>query len=151
MTLLKNPKANAFFIAIISIIYALLFIITSNHMEFKRFLSHSSTLNSRFWNLWSDFISDGNMIYFGYVIIILAVVNVLLLLLKKKKYDEYQVNILAKGLIAAGIISIIMLPIACILVISDPNYVIEILFLLLTLQWTGTLVVDLIYTAKYFK
>lgn len=150
MTLLKHPRTNALFVSFVSALYACLFIFTSNHVEFVRLLTHSNTL-SDFWNSWSAFIANGNMKYVGYIIIALAITIVILTLFRKQKYDEYQVNILAKGLIAARIIAILFLPVALILVLSDPNYVIETMFLLLTIQWIGTLIVDLIYSAKYFK
>lgn len=148
--ILKHPKANALFISIVSILYACIFIFTSNHIEFVRLLSHSNTLNG-FWNSWSNFIANGNMKYIGYIIIALAIAIVILTLFRKQKYDEYQVDILVQGLIAAGIITILLLPVALLLILSDPNYAIETMFLLLTIQWVGTLIVDLIYMAKYFK
>lgn len=150
MMILKHPKANALFISIVSILYACIFIFTSNHIEFVRLLSHSNTLNG-FWNSWSNFIANGNMKYIGYIIIALAIAIVILTLFRKQKYDEYQVDILVQGLIAAGIITILLLPVALLLILSDPNYAIETMFLLLTIQWVGTLIVDLIYMAKYFK
>lgn len=151
MKILKNPKINALFISVISAFCALLFIFTSNHVEFIRLFSHSKTLNSDFWNSWSTFIQNGNMKYIGYVIIALTIAIIFLTVFRKQKYDEYQVNILAKGFITAGIITVLMLPIALLLVLSDRNYAIETMFLLLTIQWIGVLVVDLIYTAKCFK
>lgn len=151
MKTLKNPKINALLISLVSAFYALLFIFTSNHVEFIRLFSHSKTLTSDFWNSWSTFIQNGNMKYIGYVIIALTLTIIFLTVFRKQKYDEYQVNILAKGFIAAGVITILMLPFALLLVLSDNNYSIETLFLLLTVQWLGVLIVDLIYTAKYFK
>ena len=151
MKILKNPKINALLISVISAFYALLFIFTSNHVEFIRLFLHSKTLNSDFWNTWSTFIQNGNMKYIGYVIIALTIAIIFLTVFRKQKYDEYQVNILAKGFITAGIITVLMLPIALLLVLSDRNYAIETMFLLLAIQWIGVLFVDLIYTAKYFK
>ncbi|QNU67954.1 hypothetical protein EHE19_005790 [Ruminiclostridium herbifermentans] len=151
MTLLKNPKMNVFYISMISALYAFLFIFTSNHIEFNRLISHPNTLNSWFWNMWSEFIANGNMKYFGYVIIILTIVIIMLILFGKKKYDEYQVNILARSLIVAFTITVLILPVALILILSDPNYAIETMFMLLTIQWLSTLIVDLVYSVKYFK
>lgn len=151
MKTLKNPKINALLISVVSTFYAFLFIFTSNHVEFTRMLSHSKTLNSAFWNGWSAFVQNGNMKYIGFVIIALTVAIIFLSVFRQQKYDEYQVNILAKGFITAGIITILMLPVALLFVLSDRNYTIETMFLLLTTQWIGVLVVDVIYTAKYFK
>ena len=151
MKTLKSPKINALLISVVSTFYTFLFIFTSNHVEFMRLLSHSKTLNSDFWNSWSTFVQNGNMRYIGYVIIVLTIAIVFLTVLRKQDYDEYQVNILAKGFVTAGIITVFMLPIALLLVLSDSNYAIEVMLCLLTSQWLGVLVVDLIYTAKYFK
>lgn len=151
MRILKYPKINALLISIISTVYALLFIATSGHIEFTRQFSHPATLNSGFWNSWSSFVRGGSMKYIGYIIIALTVGIIILTILKKRTYDEYQINILAKGFIAAGIITVLMLPFILVLVLSDKNYAIETLFLFMAVQWIAVLVVDLIYTTKYFK
>lgn len=151
MKTLKDPKMNALLISVVSAFYALLFTFTSDHVEFTGMLSHSKTLDSNLWNGWAVFIQNGNMKYIGYVIIALTTAIVFLTVFRKQEYDEYQVNILAKGFIAAGVITVLMLPVASLLVLSDTNYAIETMFFLLTIQWLGVLVVDLIYTAKYFK
>jgi len=149
MNLLKNPVANALFIGFMSAIYSFLFIFISNHNEFLRLLSKRKTLQSDFWNRWSDFIRAGNMRYIGYVIIILAFIILLLMLLKRtKKYDEYQFSLLSKSLIIAGILSILMIPIIMILILSDPSYTIETIFLFAVIQWLGVLTTDLVYVIK---
>ena len=48
MKLMKNPYINAAVIAILSVFYAAVFIITSGHIEFQSILDHSQTLNSTF-------------------------------------------------------------------------------------------------------
>ena len=150
MKLLKHSMGNALFIGFMSSIYSFLFIFTSDHIEFQRLLSHSDTLQSDFWNGWSDFIRGGNMKYIGYAIIILTLVIILVMLFKPmKKYDEYQVSILSKSLIVAGILSILMIPIIMILILSDPSYVIETIFLFAVIQWFGALITDLVYVIKY--
>ena len=72
MKRIRSPKINAAIILIITTFYSLVFISTSGHIEFERMLKHSSTLNSAFWNTWSDFLAQGNMKYIGYTYIILA-------------------------------------------------------------------------------
>lgn len=150
MKLLKNSLVNAVFVGLMSACYSFLFIFTSNHIEFLQLLSKSKTLQSDFWNGWSDFIRAGNMKYIGYVIIILTLIIFLVILFKKtKKYDEYQFSILSGSLIVAGVLSIIMVPIIMILLLSDPNYTIETIFLFSSIQWCSVLITDLIYIIKY--
>jgi len=149
MNLLKNPAVNALFVGFMSAIYSFLFIFTSNHIEFLRLISNKRTLQSDFWNGWSDFIEAGNMRYIGYVIIILTIVLLLLMLLKRtKKYDEYQLSMLSKSLIIAGVLSILMIPVIMILIMSDPSYTIVTIFLFAVVQWLGVLAADLVYVIR---
>ena len=127
---LKHPIVTAIFICGMSAVYSFLFIFTSNHIEFLGLLSKSETLQSDFWNAWSGLIKTGCMKYFGYLIIILTLVILLLMFFKRtKKYDEYQISIISRSLIIAGVISIMMMPIIVIMLLSDPNYTIETIFL----------------------
>ena len=91
------------------------------------------------------------MKYIGYAILAITAAIVALTIFRKRKYDEYQVNILARGFIIAGVITVLLLPVALILVLSDKNYAIESMFLLLTIQWLGVLTVDLVYAVKCFR
>ncbi len=122
MRFFRKPLINA---AIISILYALIFILVSGHMEFERILNHADTLNSSFWNTWSAFLQQGNMKYIGYAYIALTVVIVILSMIRKGDYDEYQIGILEKGFIVMGAAMVIVFPMALILVLSDPSYSIE--------------------------
>jgi hypothetical protein len=151
MKILRYPGTNALLVSVVSAIYAFIFIFTANHIEFVRLLSHANTLNSSFWNSWSAFIIKGGMKYIGYAILAITAAIVALTIFRKRKYDEYQVNILARGFIIAGVITVLLLPVALILVLSDKNYAIESMFLLLTIQWLGVLAVDLVYAVKHFK
>ena len=148
MRTLRKPLANAAIISVISLFYALVFIVISGHIEFERMLSHADTLNSAFWNGWSDFLKQGNMKYIGYVYIIVSLVIVGLSLLRKKDYDEYQTGILEKGIIVMGIAMIFLFPIAFLLVLSDPSYCIETMILLTVVHWSLVLIVDLIYVIR---
>lgn len=150
MKLLKLPIVNAMFIVLMSAVYSFLFIFTSNHIEFLGLISNDNTLESKFWNGWSEFIRAGNMKYVGYAIIILAFITIIFMLLKQtKRYDEYQIAILLKNLIVAGILSILMMPIIMILLLSDASYAIETIFLFAVVQWLCVLIIDLIYVIKY--
>lgn len=63
MKFFRKPLINAAIILIVSIFYALIFILTSGHMEFERILTHADTLNSPFWNTWSAFLKQGKLIF----------------------------------------------------------------------------------------
>ena len=90
------------------------------------------------------------MRYIGYAIIILTLIIILLILFKRtKKYDEYQLSMLTKSLIIAGVLSILMIPVIMILLLSDPSYAIETIFLFAVVQWFGVLLTDMIYVIKY--
>ena len=144
MKLMKNPYINATVIAIISIFYAIIFIITSGHIEFQSILNHAQTLNSSFWNGWSAFLQQGSLKYVGYCYIIVAVCILMLSLIKKKNYDEYQISILTTSFTITGIMLLLLFPIALLLVMSDPNYAVETIIFLVVIHWSVFLLVNLI-------
>lgn len=149
MTLFKNPFINIIFIIFMSSVYSFIFIFTSDHIEFLGLLSHAQTLNSPFWNEWSDFINAGNMKFIGYFIISLTVIILLFMAIKRtKNYDEYQLSILNRCFIIAGFLSILMVPVIMIMLLSDPNYAIETILLFASVQWVSVIVLYLIYVIR---
>jgi RsiW-degrading membrane proteinase PrsW (M82 family) len=89
------------------------------------------------------------MRYIGYAIIILTLIILLLMLFKRtKKYDEYQLSMLTKSLIIAGVLSILMVPIIMLLILSDPSYTIETIFLFAVVQWLVVLVAEIVYVIR---
>lgn len=149
MSLLRHPVINILFISFMSAIYSFIFIFTAGHMEFISILSHSRKLDSAFWNGWSDFLRTGNMKFIGYLIIGLTLVILFFILVKRmKEYDEYQVSILGKSLFVAGFLSIIMIPFLMLMLLSDPNYSTETIFLFATVQWLGVLVSYLFFVVR---
>lgn len=149
MNLIKHSKFNLIFLAVMSFLYSFLFIFTSNHLEFTRLLSNNRTLASSFWNSWSEFIQSGNMKYFGFLIIILTIIiHVLSFIKRAEEFDEYQVSILSRSVLIAGISSIGLVPIVMIIILSDPNYTIAVMFLFATIQWLGVLITYFFYLIK---
>jgi heme exporter protein D len=149
VSLLRHPVINILFISFMSAIYSFIFIFTAGHMEFISILSHSKTLDSDFWNSWSDFLRTGNMKFIGYLIIGLTVVILVFILVKRmKEYDEYQVSILAKSLFVAGFLSIMMIPFLMVMLLSAPNYSTETIILFATVQWLGVLVSYLYFVVR---
>lgn len=151
MKLIRNPKINAAMILIITAFYALIFISMSGHIEFERMFTHSVTLNSAFWNTWTAFLVQGNMKYIGYLYIVLAAAIVILSLVRKQAYDEYQASILEKGFIATGIAMVCLFPLALLLTLSDPNYAIEAMMLLVVVHWSVVLIADFICALQWSK
>ncbi len=149
MRILRKPKINAAIILGITVFYSLVFIFTSGHIEFNRMLNHADTLSFDFWNSWSDFLMQGNMKYIGYVYIVLAAAIVILSLIRKRDYDEYQTGILEKGFIVTGIVMVCLFPLALLLILSDPNYSIETIMLLVVVHWSTVLISDLAYVIKW--
>lgn len=151
MRLIRNPYINAIVVSAISLIYAIIFILTSNHLEFERMLNHGQTLNSVFWNGWSAFLRQGNLKYVGYIYIAIIIFIIILSVLRKKSYDEYQVGILTTSFVATGFLLLLLFPVALLLVLSDPNYAIEAVLLLIVAHWSVFLIADLVYVVKWIK
>lgn len=151
MKILRKPQTNAVVISVVSIFYALVFIIISGHLEFERILNHAETLNSPFWNEWSVFLKQGNMKYIGYAYIALALAIVIISIVRKRDYDEYQTGILEKGMIVMGTALMLLFPIALIMVLSDHSYSIETLMFLVVAHWSIVLIADLIYVIKWVR
>lgn len=151
MKILRKPQTNAVIISVISIFYALVFILTSRHLEFERILNHADTLNSAFWNEWSAFLKQGNMKYIGYAYIAIALAIVILSFIRKRDYDEYQTGILGKGVMVMGMTMVCLFPIALLLVLSDPLYSVETLMFLVVAHWSIALIADLIYVIQWVK
>lgn len=151
MKIMRNPKVNAAIVFLITAFYALVFILTSGHMEFERMLHHTDTLNHAFWNAWSAFLTQGSLKYIGYAYLVLAAAIVILSLVRKQNYDEYQVGILEKGFLVSGIVMVCLFPAALLLVFSDANYAVEALTLLVVLHWSAVLIADLAYVIKWGK
>jgi len=149
MKILKYSICNTIFISFMSAIYSFIFIFTSDHIEFLRILSKTK-LASDFWNGWSNFIRAGNLKYIGYLIIGLTVLIVLSVIFNpQKKYDEYQVSVLSKSFIVAGIIAILIVPVMMVLLLSDPSYKVEIILLFAVIEWLSVLITNLIFIIKY--
>ena len=88
MKSLKNPMTNAIYIALITAIYAIIFIVSSEFVfKYDHFLSDSR---------WSLFIQNKNMKYVGLGMIGVAIIIDTFSALRRKKFDEYQIITLEK-------------------------------------------------------
>lgn len=151
MKILRKPAVNAAVIMLISAFYSTIFIVCSGHVEFERILNHATTLNSRFWNLWSAFLKQAQLAYVGYLYLLLAAAIVILTLIKRRDYDEYQCRLLEKGLMASGFVIALLFPVALLLILSDPNYCIETITFLVVAHWLACLLVDLFCVIQWSR
>lgn len=151
MKIIRKPIVNSAVVTLISAFYIAVFIITSGHAEFERILNHAVTLNSDFWNSWSDFLKQGHLKYVGYLYILLTAAIIISSFIKRRDYDEYQCRMLEKGLIASGIVMVLLFPIAMISILSDPNYCVETITFLVVAHWLVCLIVDLVYVIKWSR
>lgn len=149
MRFLRTSVTNALMIAIMSVFYAAVFIVTSNHLEFNRLLDHGITLQSDVWNAWSVFLKQGYLKYIGYLYILIAMTIVIFSITRKRDYDEYQSDILEKGLVISGFLMFLLFPIALLLILSDPNYSVECLLFLVVVHWFIVLFADFVYVIKW--
>lgn len=148
MTILRKPIINALFITLFSCIYCMLFTIPANHIELYRILNKPETLNSHFWNYCTNFIVEGNTRYISIIFSALTVSIIILSVIKRKKFDEYQFKGLIHSLMYCGLLSIFLLPISLLLIISDRNYAIETIYVIVTIDWLTILIVDLFHLIK---
>lgn len=145
MSVIRKPQISAAIIAAISLFYAAVFIFTSEHTEFVHILAQGGTLSSPFWNGWSDFLRQGNMKYVGYAYLVSAAFLVILSWFRKQDYDEYQTGILEKGFLVTGVVMVLLFPVAMFMILSDSNYSVEVILLLVVVHWSAALIFDLIY------
>lgn len=142
---MKPIKSNIVYtsvVAMFSLFYAIAFIICSNSVEFAQLLNHATTLNSGFWNSWSNFLKQGNLQYIGYVYIILVVLIVIFSIVKNYKTNKQSLNL--KGLSVSGVITMFLVPICFLLVLSDSNYSIETITFFVVVHWSVVLIVDVV-------
>ncbi len=151
MSIIRKPAVNAAVISLISAFYAAVFIIISGHVELVRILDHAATLNSGLWNMWSDFLKWGYLKYVGYAYIFLAAAIVIPTLLKRRAYDEYQCRMLEKGLIASGIVMLLLFPLTMVSILSDPNYCVETITFLVVIHWLVCLIAELAYVIRWSR
>ena len=86
MRWLKHPMSNAVYVALITAVYAAIFIVSSE------FTTNYETLLSNSW--WAYFIASKGIKFVGVGMIGIAIVIDILSALRRKKYDEYQVIVL---------------------------------------------------------
>lgn len=145
--IIRNPLTNAVGIILFSAFYGLIFIVTSKHAEFENLLHYCFTKqkSTNFWKEWSTFLDSGYHAYIAYVMIALTALVVVLLLLRRHPYDEYHTSLLIQCLAVAAVLTLMAIAIFFLMILSDPNGIIEKFTLFIVIHWTTVVLADLIY------
>lgn len=143
--LLSRPIVNAVCISLFTAFYGLIFIFTSGHAEFGSLLYYSRAKQSAnlFWKSFSDYLAAGYHIYVSYVLIALTILLVVLLLLRRHPYDEYHISLLRGCLSVAVVLTIIAIAIFYLMVLSNPNGIVEKFTLFIVIHWSTVVLADL--------
>ena len=145
--ILRSPEANAVCISLFTAFYGLIFIVTSGHSEFKNLLYYSSAKHSvdPFWEGWSDFLAAGNHVYIAYALIVITILVVVLLILRRRPYDEYHISLLSQCLSVAAVLTLIAIAIFYLVILSDPNGIVEKFTFFIVIHWTTVVLADLAF------
>lgn len=143
MRWLKNPMANAIYVAVITAIYAAIFIASSE------FVTSYSNMLSDSW--WASFIMSHNMKFVGIVIIGVAIIVDTLSAIRQKRYDEYQIVLLEKVFLFNGLFTAVLFPLSVAVLILAPMYFVETIFALILFQWVVMAFTELLYLIMNYK
>ena len=140
---LKKPMANAIYVALITAIYAAIFIVSSEFvMSYENLLSDSG---------WASFIISQNMKFVGIGMIGVTIIIDTLSALRRKQYDEYQIVLLEKVFLFNGLFTAILFPLSLIVLIFAPVYYVETIFALILFQWGVMAITELLYLITNYK
>ena len=143
MRWLKNPMANAVYVALITAIYAAIFIVSSEFvMSYENLLSDSG---------WASFIISQNMKFVGIGMIGVAIIVDTLSALRRKRYDEYQIVLLEKVFLFNGLFTAVLFPLSLVVLILAPMYFVETIFALILFQWGVMAITELLYLITNYK
>ena len=135
--------ANGVYVALITAVYAAIFIVSSE------FTTNYETLLSNSW--WAYFIASKGIKFVGVGMIGIAIVIDILSALRRKKYDEYQVIVLEKVLLINGFFAAILFPLSLFALVFAPTYFVEITFGFILLQWVVIVIIEISYLIKNYK
>lgn len=143
MRWLKKPMANAAYVALITAIYAAIFIVSSELvMSYENLLSDSG---------WASFIISQNMKFVGIGMIGVAVIVDALSALRRKRYDEYQIVLLEKVFLFNGFFTAVLFPLSLVVLILAPMYFVETIFALILFQWGVIAITELLYSVVEYE
>ena len=143
-TLLSRPLVNAVCIGLFTAFYGLIFIITSGHVEFESLLYYNrATQNIAFWKGFSNFLAAGYHVYIAYVLIAITILVIILLLIRRHPYDEYHISLLRRCLSVAVVLTLIAIAIFYLIILSNPNGIVEKFTFFIVLHWAIVVLADL--------
>lgn len=143
MRWLKNPMANARYVAVITTICAAMLIVCSVFAtRYSSFLSDS-------W--WALFILSLNMKFVEMALIVVAIVIDTLSSLRRDRYDEYQIVILEKIFSSMVFFTAVLFPLTLVVLILAPMHFVETIFALILLQWIVMIVTELWYLILHYR
>ena len=143
MRWLKNPMVNAIYVALITAIYAAIFIVSSE------FVMSYSNLLSESW--WASFIISRNMKFVGVGMISVSIIVDILSAIRRKRYDEYQIVLLEKVFLFNGVFTAVLCPFSLTVLILAPVYFVETIFALIFFQWVVMMITELWYLITNYK
>ena len=143
MRWLKNPMVNAIYVALITAIYAAIFIVSSE------FVMSYSNLLSESW--WASFIISRNMKFVGVGMISVSIIADILSAIRRKRYDEYQIVLLEKVFLFNGVFTAVLFPVSLTVLILAPVYFVETIFALIFFQWVVMMITELWYLITNYK
>jgi len=141
--LLKSPVINAICISVFTAFYALVFIMTSKSIEFKNNLYYKES--ESFWSAWSSFLANGHQSYIAYILIAVTVLVVALLILRRRPHDEYHTLILSNCLVVATVLTLAAIAIFYLMIVIEPNGIIEKFSLFIVIHWITVVFANLVY------
>ena len=147
-SILRHPAVNAVCISLFTGAYSLIFLVTSRQKEFQEMLYYSqkATENScSFWTAWSTFLAAGHQVYIVYALIAITLLTIVLLSLRRRPYDEYHASILIQCLAVAAVLTLIAIGIFYLLILSDPNGIVEKFTLFIVIHWVTVVFSDFVY------
>ncbi|HHY26256.1 MAG TPA: hypothetical protein GX523_05810 [Desulfitobacterium dehalogenans] len=143
---LKNPAVNAIGLSLFTAFYGLIFIVTSGHLEFKNLLYYNRATDIHpFWTGWSNFLASGHHAYIAYALIGITVLVVLMLIFRRHHYDEYHTAYLIQCLAVAAILTLAAIAGFYLMILSEPNGIVEKFTLFIVIHWTTVVLADLVY------
>ena len=143
MRWLKNPMVNAIYVALITAIYAAIFIVSSE------FVMSYSNLLSESWS--ASFIISRNMKFVGVGMISVSIIVDILSAIRRKRYDEYQIVLLEKVFLFNGVFTAVLFPFSLTVLILAPVYFVETIFALIFFQWVVMMITELWYLITNYK
>ena len=146
---LKSPAFNAVCISIFSAFYSLIFIATSRGTKMANTLYYISIEHPSdkelFWVAWSRFLSAGYHAYIACALIALTAAVVLTLVLRRGPYDEYHVDRLLSYLVAAIISTLAIIGVFYVLILSNPDGIVEKFTLFIVIHWATVVFANFIF------